>query len=264
MRRSLEFRRRAIGEGVRAPSKRFGRHFTTRLRSADHGLLIEARFDYGWKPLTPPGVALLHGDAVARSILTDIAAASAADYPVLLVDAAEAAINRQLSHEICIDPRLSVSGHATLNVTEDTRLAATRRTVAAEHEHVREASLITRLENLRRLVLDQRLGLVWWIDRYADLQFAAGDPGAKMASVIRAFQLATDALCIDTAQNDPDDRTVIRARMEEILALLSDPQTTIRAADLLGHILHTFDPHTSRHDQRQCKAPGVGPETPAG
>ncbi|MEE1796420.1 hypothetical protein PUR28_37525 [Streptomyces sp. BE308] len=246
MRKPHLFRQRPPGGVVRGTPQRFGRHFTTRLRSADHGLLIEARFVYDWQPLDPPGGVILHGDAVARSMLTDLAAASAAVYPVLLADTAEAAINRELSHEIRTDPRLSVSGLVTLAVSEDTLLAATRRTVAAEHEHVREASRTTRLEALRRLLLDEKLGLVWWIDRYADLQFAAGDPSAKIASVITAFQLATDALRIDVAGNQPDDRTVVRARFEEILAVLDDPQTTRRAADLLEHILRTFAPQTSR------------------
>jgi hypothetical protein len=233
--------------------------FSARLSSADHGLFFEAHFRYDWKSVSSQEGLIFHGDAVARTLLREKAAALTADYPVLSADAAESAVNRALSEGIRADPRITVTGHITLAVSEHTLRTATHRAEAAESEYLREASRTARLEMLRAIMLDQGLGLVWWVDRYADLQFAAGDPRAKAESVIAAFRLVTEALRSDTARSQPDENAIIRARVEEILLALSDPQTSKRAADLLETILHTLAPHKVDTDHPEDRALGTYP-----
>lgn len=107
-------------------------------------------------------------------------------------------------------------------VTKDTLLAARRRNEAAERHRVEETAHVARLEVLRDLLLDPGLGLVWWIDRYADLQFSAGDPKSKTESVLGPFRLVTDTLRADSASGRRDVKT-LRARVEELLSTLSGP-----------------------------------------
>lgn len=140
-----------------------------------------------------------------------------------MADTAETAGNRVLSEEICDDQRLRVTGRVTVVVAEDTLLAARRRSEAAEQHRVEEAAHVSRLEVLRDLLLDGGLGLVWWIDRYADLQFSAGDPKTKTESVIGAFRLVTDALHADTTFSQHDKNALMRARVEELLGAFHNP-----------------------------------------
>ncbi|WP_147450891.1 hypothetical protein [Streptomyces hoynatensis] len=174
--------------------------------------------------------------------MRDVAASVAERYSVVQADDAEAAINRELSTPIRSDSRLSVSGRTALSVSEETSAAAQRREAAVQHEQVRAAAELARLEALRELLLDRRLGLAWWVDRYADAQFAVGDPAAKTRSVLTAFGLLTDALRADMARGRPDENAAIRARVEELLAAFHDPATRTRAIDLLDTILQTLVP----------------------
>ncbi|MFD0032111.1 hypothetical protein ACFVJK_28300 [Streptomyces sp. NPDC127172] len=230
--------------------------FPTRLESADRGLYFSASFTYEWH-LVPDTAPLLHGNAVAQTLLRDVAAPTAERYDVLADDAAQAAINSDLSHEIRTDPRLVVSGHVTLSVTEVMSAAARQRHHAAEQLRTQEALTTAQLEILRERLLDRGLGLVWWVDRYADLQFAAGDPADKAASVVKAFTALTDALRAQRFLALPDERSVIRARVEELLSCLEDPVTGKRAADLLEEIVRTLAPNAPSSPQPESAgAPG--------
>lgn len=242
------FRRRDAGSAGQE-TRPFGRTFSAQLPSADHGLYFDVRFAYDWAPEPSPQAPLLHGDAVARSLLTDHATKALCTYPVLMADTAETAVNRVLSEEIRDDERLRVTGRCTVVVGEDTLLAARRRSEAAERHRVEGAAHVARLEVLRDLLLDGGLGLVWWIDRYADLQFSAGDPKAKTESVIGAFQLVTDALHADAALGRHDENALLRARVEELLGAFHDPSTRSRAMDLLETVLDLLAPASAASER---------------
>ncbi|MEU5025604.1 hypothetical protein [Streptomyces milbemycinicus] len=162
-----------------------------------------------------------------------------------MADTAETAVNRILSKEIRDDQRLCVTGQVTVVAAEDMLLAARRRREVAERHHVEEAAHVARLEVLRDLLLDRGLGLVWWIDRYADLQFSAGDPKTKTESVLDAFQLVSDALHADAAFGQRDANALVRARVEELLSAFRDPGTRTRAMDLLETVLSLLSPQSA-------------------
>ncbi|WP_413811282.1 hypothetical protein [Streptomyces sp. OE57] len=167
-----------------------------------------------------------------------------------MADTAETAVNHMLSEEIRDDQRLCVTGGVTVVVTEDTLLAACRRSEAAERHRVEEAAHIARLEVLRDLLLDGGLGLVWWIDRYADLQFSAGDPKSKTESVLGAFRLVSDALHADAAFGQGDENVLMRARIEELLDAFRNPDTRMRAMDLLETVLSLLTPESATASER--------------
>ncbi|MFF1688625.1 MULTISPECIES: hypothetical protein [unclassified Streptomyces] len=236
----MTFRRFKSGAG----EQRWGKSaaiFLTRLESADRGLCFEARFTYEWQPVAGTG-PLLHGDAVAQTLMGGAAAAVARGYEIFSLGAAQAAVNASLSREISADPRLLVTGLADLTITEETAAAARGRRQAVEHLRAEEAVTTEQLEILRERLLDHRLGLAWWIHRYADLQFAAGDPAAKAEAVVSAFETLTRAMRADRADALPDGKSMIRARVEELLTALEDPATAQRAADLLEVIIRTLLP----------------------
>ncbi|MGO4747158.1 hypothetical protein AB4212_00680 [Streptomyces sp. 2MCAF27] len=162
-----------------------------------------------------------------------------------MADTAETAVNRILSEEIRDDQRLCVTGQVTVVVLEDMLRAARRRCEAAERCRAEEAVHVARLEVLRDLLLDRGLGLVWWIDRYADLQFSAGDPKTKTESVLDAFRLVFDALRTDATFRQRDANALIRARVEELLGAIQDPDTRKRAMDLLETILSFLAPQSA-------------------
>lgn len=215
--------------------------FPTLLESADRGLCFDARFKYEWNPVAGTG-PLLHGDAVAQTLIGSAAVAVTKRYGIFSVGAAQAAVNSALSREISVDPRLLVTGVAALSITEETAAAARGRRQAVERLQAEEAVTTEQLEILRERLLDHRLGLAWWIDHYADLQFAAGDPAAKAEAVVSAFETLTRALRADRADAVPDEKSMIRARVEELLTTLEDPATGQRAADLLEVIIRTLMP----------------------
>ncbi|MGP4112123.1 hypothetical protein ACTWP5_14555 [Streptomyces sp. 4N509B] len=165
---------------------------------------------------------------------------------MLLADDAEAAINRDLSEPLRSDPRLVVNGSVSLTITDDSRIVADERIRAAQREQQAMAGLISHLEGLRELLLDRHLGIVWWIERYADCQFAVGDPAAKTASLLRTFRMITGALAADQERSQSDVNAVIKARVAELLAALDDPVSGRRVLDLLETMLRTLTPPSQR------------------
>ncbi len=127
-------------------------------------------------------------------------------------------------------------------------VAAGRREEAAREQRIAEAAETARLELLRERLLDRRLGPVWWVDRYADLQFATGDPATKTASVLTAFDRLAVALRRDEVRNTEGqgvEVAVLRARAGELLAALEDPSTRERAGHLLETVVALFS-HEAR------------------
>lgn len=134
-----------------ADEQRWGKSvamFPTRLESADRGLCFDTRFTYEWKPVDGSG-PLLHGDAVAQTLIGSAAAAAARRYEIFSVSAAQAAVNSPLTREISADPRLLVTGEAALSITEETVAAARGRRRAVEQLRAEEAVTTEQLEILR-------------------------------------------------------------------------------------------------------------------
>ncbi|MFG3259888.1 hypothetical protein [Streptomyces sp. NPDC048172] len=207
----------------------------------DSGLYFEARLTCRWQSATGP---LLFGDVVARCLLRDAANTVSSRYPVLLPSEAEDAVNARLSEPLRQDPRLEATGRVRLSITQDTEVLARRRAEAAAQQRLAEETETVRLELLRERLLDRQLGVVWWLDRYADLQFADGDPDEKTKSVLAAFRQVTQTLRSDTGAGEgrAGEIAVLRARIDELLATFEDPATSKRAFDLLETVIATILP----------------------
>lgn len=240
----MKFRRKRSG-GTQRGWGRTELSFPTVLDSADRGLHFEATCTYSWEPADTDTAPLLYGDAAARTLLRDAAAATAIGHPVLRPADAEAAINAELSDGIRTEPRLVVRGTVTLRVSDEVLTAAHRRVRLTEEQHEKEVVETARLEALRERLLDRGLGLAWWIDRFADVQYVAGDPAARTTSVIQAYRTLADALRAESIDVQADDKSVIRARVEELLAVLEDPTTGKRAANLLEEVIRTLAPEAN-------------------
>lgn len=222
----------------------------TRLASADSGLYFDVRITYEWGSF-PEQAPVLHGDEVARSLLYEAAAVRCAKYPAPQAREAQDSVNALLSESVRTDERMVISGRAQVCTTDEYLALARRREVMAHEQRMAEAAETVRLESLRERLVDQRLGPVWWIDRYADLQFATGDPAAKMTSVLTAFDLLAVALRRGDAAYADDDNAVLRARVGELLATLEDPATRKQAANVLETALTVLVSTTSE----ACEGP---------
>ncbi|MEU3140114.1 hypothetical protein ABZ645_12155 [Nocardiopsis alba] len=217
------------------------RKFSISIESADRGLCFEANFNYQWRIREDNEGRVLNPDAVARSLLADAVREKVSAHPVLHTNEAEWAANHQLSKQIITDRRLLVTGQVRLRTLPAVEEEARARIAAANHARLQEAAETARLEVLRDRLLTQGLGLVWWIDRYADSQFASGDPGEKTASVVEAFKTLTHALRQDSAQANSDAAALLRARMEELLTVLENPELASILEELIAYLSRQQD-----------------------
>ncbi|MFI7246486.1 hypothetical protein [Streptomyces qinglanensis] len=220
--------------------------YLTRFESADTGLHFEAQISCSWQQVQE---SLLYGDEAARSLIREAAAPVCRAYPVLLTAEAQDAVNARLSGGIRDDPRLVVHGEVRLIVAEHTRKQALRRMEVAEAQRLREAAETARLEAVRERLTDRRLGPVAWTERYADLQFATGDPAAKMQSVLAAYDAIAQWLrSTDPESAGPPGGAALRARASELIAVLEDPARQEHAAQLLDAALSVFQPKPDRQE----------------
>jgi len=217
------FRRRRGGSGG-AGRGGFPWSFPARFESADPGLYFDAEISYRWS-LAPDGegAAPLHPDAVARSLLRNTAKTGVADYPLLDAADAEDAANRRLSEEIR-DGRLTVAGRVRLTVPPEAEHQARDRSAAAARLRTREAAETARIEVMRDRLLSPGMGLLWWLDRHADLSSPDGTLKERLESAIGAFQRLTDELRKETAEADPDEVVRLRARFDDLLSVFEDPE----------------------------------------
>ncbi|MDE3723311.1 hypothetical protein PWG71_18110 [Nocardiopsis sp. N85] len=205
--------------------------------SADAGLYFEASLSYGWT-LEEGAGPILHPDEVARSLLLGAVRAATAEHPVLHVDEAQSAANRELSREITTDDRITVVGHVRLGISADTEARARARHLAAERVRREEDERIMRLQVLRERVLSQDLGLVWWLERNGTSQGAAG-PAQWTRELIESHGELVAALRREHAVTETREDALLRARVDEALALVADPETAARFARHLGdYIAH--------------------------
>ncbi|MFL1431741.1 MULTISPECIES: hypothetical protein [unclassified Nocardiopsis] len=216
-----------------APGRRpFDRACAARVDSADPGLYFEASLSYGWT-LREGADPILHPDEVARSLLVGAVRTATAGYPVLHVGEARSAANRELSREITTDDRITVSGHVRLGITAETEARARARHFAAERVRLEEAERTVRLQILREQVLSQGLGLVWWLERNGTPQ-GVDSPQRWTRELIESHGELTAALRREQAVTGTEEGALLRARVEEALALVQDPETAGRLARHLG------------------------------
>lgn len=210
---------------------------TARVDSADAGLYFEASLSYGWTVEEGAG-RILHPDEVARSLLVGAVRAATAEYPVLHVDEAQNAANRELSREITTDDRITVSGHVSLDISAHTEALARARRLAAERVRLEETERIARLRVLREQVLSRDLGLMWWLERNGTPQ-GADSPLRWTREVIESHGALVSALRREHAAMETEEGALLRARVEEALALMEEPETAARFARHLGdYIAH--------------------------
>lgn len=221
-------------ERVRAGQpRRFERTCSARVDSADTGLYFDALLLYGWTVADGAEDRILHPDEVARSLLVGAVRAATERYPVLHVQEAEWSANERLSKEITTDDRLSVRGRVRLSIPVATEAQARARFLARERAHLEEAEHTARLEVLRERLAAPGLGLVWWLDRHDSAQ-GTTNPKQWTRELVESYEEMAAALSRDRAAVETDEGALLRARVEEALALVEDPEAAKRFAYYLG------------------------------
>ncbi|MEV0278525.1 hypothetical protein AB0I22_19380 [Streptomyces sp. NPDC050610] len=195
---------------------------------------------YSWR-LTPDSEKpLLHPDAVARSLLYDAVTAVAGKYRVRQASSASDAMNRILADPVREDSRLLVEGEARVRVPRSVRAAAKVRAREEERLRLAQHRETVRLGLLTERLVDPRLGPVWWVDRYADLQFAAGDPEAKVTSVLAALQALQQTIRAAESESLPEERVRIRRKLDELFHSFDDPQTFTLAMQVVDRAIQSI------------------------
>ncbi len=215
------------------------RSFSASLESKDRGLHYRAVIRYRWwlnhdspapRPLAP--------DGMARYLLREELMRAARAYRVLDRAAAEDAMNSKLGQEISDhEQRLWVVGHVRIRVPKPTRETALRR--AAEEEALRSAHAreTVELDLLLDRLTDPALGPVWWVRRYADLQFATGDPETKVKSVLKAFKELQETLHVARIDQTSDEKLLVRRKIEEVFSIIEDEESLSLALQVMNRTL---------------------------
>lgn len=214
----------------------FSRECSARGDSADAGLYFDAAFSYGWSTTEGAEERLLHPAQVARSLLVGVVRAATERYPVLHVQEAEWSANQHLSEEIRTDSRLSITGRVRLSVSVATEAQARTRFRAREQVYLKEAEQTARLEVLRERVSNRGLGLVWWLDQHDPAQ-GTTNPKQWTRDLIESYEELATALRRDRATTETEESALLRARVEETLAFVEDPDNAKRFAYYLGEYM---------------------------
>lgn len=231
--------------------------FTASLETGDFDLRYGALFRYSWR-LNPDsrGAQPIAPNALARHVLREIGSAEAIRYRLFDCERAEDAINALLCDELS-DPedRILIEGSVRLAVPKSARAIMEDR--MAEEVEIRSvfARETIQLELLLDRLTDPSIGPVWWVNRYADIQFATGDPKAKVTSVLEAFAELRRVLDAASANKTADPQLRVRRKLDEIFTVIEDPQALSLALDLMNRFLHqmgvqrtsgTHDPSSRR------------------
>ncbi|MCC3774738.1 hypothetical protein [Streptomyces sp. UNOB3_S3] len=94
-----------------------------------------------------------------------------------------------------------------------------------------------KLELLLDRLTDTALGPVWWVNRYADLQFAAGDPEAKVQSVLGAFAELQKTLHTAKIDQTTDEKLLVRRKIEEVFSVIEDDESLSLALQVMNRTL---------------------------
>ncbi|MEW1629000.1 hypothetical protein AB0387_16570 [Streptomyces sp. NPDC089173] len=221
------------------------RSFPVSLESKNHGLHYHAVVRYRWR-LNPHCLAPrpLAPDALARNLLREELTNVASKYRLLDRAAAADAMNCMLNQELWDhERRLRVEGRVRIRVPKPAREAALRR--AEEEEALRSAHAreTVELELLLDRLADPVLGPVWWVSRYADLQFATGDPKQKVNSVLDAFQRLQETLQSARTDQTSDEKLLVRRKIEEVFSVIEDKETLSLALQFMNHTLEHLGIH---------------------
>ncbi|GAA2230319.1 hypothetical protein GCM10010360_62260 [Streptomyces nogalater] len=162
----------------------------------------------------------------------------ASTYRLLDRAAAADAMNSALSQELGDHgQRIRVEGRVRIRVPKPMREAAMRR--AEEEEALRSAHAreTVELELLLDRLTDPVLGPVWWVSRYADLQFATGDPKQKVDSVLGAFRQLQETLHAARIDQTSDEKLLVRRKIEEVFSVIEDKETLSLALQVMNRTL---------------------------
>ncbi|MFC8871161.1 hypothetical protein ACFUAC_26485 [Streptomyces sp. NPDC057148] len=221
------------------------RSFCASLESKDHGLRYHAIIRYRWwLNLESPAPRPLAPDALARHLLREELTGVASTYRLLDRAAAADAMNSALSQELWDhERRIRVEGRVRIRVPKPTREAATRR--ANEEEALRSAHAreTVELELLLDRLADPVLGPVWWVSRYADLQFATGDPKQKVNSVLSAFEQLQETLHAARVNQISDEKLLVRQKIEEVFSVIDDKATLSLALQVMNRTMEHLGVH---------------------
>ncbi|MEV6038448.1 hypothetical protein AB0L65_45380 [Nonomuraea sp. NPDC052116] len=153
-------------------------------------------------------------------------------------DAAQDAINAALGQGVQDDEhRVRIEAHVQLRVPKSEKTVALQRIdeeTAIRTAHARET---VELDLLLSRLTDPALGPVWWVTRYADLQFAAGDPEKKIKSVLAAFNELRNVLHSAEVDRTPDLQLLVRLKIHEVFSAIQDERSLLFAMELMNRIL---------------------------
>ena len=203
----------------------------------DPGLYYNVRLRYCWRA-NPASLQPLPRmpDALARHVLGRTVSGTAARYRLFQHRSAQDAINADLCQDITdAENRIFISASARVLVPRDQQRAMRRRTTEENALRAVFARETVELQLLLCRLTDPTLGPVWWMNHYADLQFAAGDPAAKATSIVNAFKTLRQTLADDGRDTEPKAR--LRRTMAEIVADVENPDALMLAMDLLQRTL---------------------------
>ncbi|QRV35994.1 hypothetical protein I6J42_19500 [Streptomyces californicus] len=188
------------------------------------------------RPLAP--------DDLARHLLTAELEGVAGKYRLLHRDAARDAMNAELCQELWdAEQRIGVEASVHLRITKEDKQLAQQR---AEEEAVlrsAHARQTVELELLLDRLTDQILGPVWWVSRYAELQFATGDPEKKVESFLRAFAVLQKTLHAASIDQISDEKLLVRRKIEEVFSVIEDKESLDLALQVMNRTLEHLGIH---------------------
>lgn len=229
----FRIRKRANAAARRRP---FEHTCSAHVESADAGLHFNVALSYGWTIADGAEERVLHPDEVARTLLVEAVRTATERYPVLHVHEAQWSANECLSKKIITDDRLAVTGHVELSLSAATEAQARARYRARERVHLEEAERTARLEVLQERLATPGLGLAWWLDRHAPSEGTA-HPKQWTRELIESYEELATALRRDRTDVETEEGALLRARVEEALALAEEPEAAERFAYYLGEYM---------------------------
>ena len=221
--------------------------FSMSVESSDIDLRSRANVYYEWS--FDPSSALsrpLNPDALARYNLRELIIRVSRRYRLLEVSSAEDAINAMLSNEVSDDDaRIRIKGRVRLRVSKNDLRESRRR--LREEASIRSAFALeaVRLNLTATRLADPVLGPAWWVDRYADIQFAAGDPSVKVKSALVAFEAIRESLNAAIVDSVEDPRLRVRRKIDELFDVIQDPQAFALALDLINRFFEKVNMESS-------------------
>lgn len=231
------------------------RSFSTSLESGDRGLYFHAVIRYRWR-LNPESSAPqpLAPTSLVQHLLRERIAGVLCNYRILDKSAAKNAANSLLDRELVDDEhRVIIEGRVQLRIPRPAKSVALMR--AAEETDLRTAYAreTVELELLLDRLTDSSLGPVWWVSRYADLQFASGDADKKIRSTLAAFSELQKTLDTARINQTKDQRVFLRRKIDEVFSVIEDEQSLSLALQVMNRTLEHIGLHHGENNQENFK-----------